>query len=276
MDLSGAEEADALLRQAREEAARLLADARARASATDPGAVGPGGRGTAAALAPFVAQEREFLQSLANLIQTHAEAVKDQIRRARDAAAQASAREATAQAAAREASTQAAAREATAREAAAREATAREAAAREAAARAALQEEAAAQAAFREASSTPPKDEASEGSSEALGKDEGSGPPTQSWTEDALQASGSQEWMDYYVSGEEEEDSEAGGGSSDQILDLTEASGERSGAGGEDGEEGDMGRRRLEPQGAAREAEPADDDALEDRSIRELFWGEDY
>ena len=266
MDLSGAEEADALLRQAREEAARLLADARARASATDPGAVGPGGRGTAAALAPFVAQEREFLQSLANLIQTHAEAVKDQIRRARDAAAQASAREATAQAAAREASTQAAAREA----------TAREAAAREAAARAALQEEAAAQAAFREASSTPPKDEASEGSSEALGKDEGSGPPTQSWTEDALQASGSQEWMDYYVSGEEEEDSEAGGGSSDQILDLTEASGERSGAGGEDGEEGDMGRRRLEPQGAAREAEPADDDALEDRSIRELFWGEDY
>ena len=208
LDLGGAEEADALLRQAREEAARVLADARARASAADPGVVGPGGRGTAAALAPFVAQEREFLQSLANLIQTHAEAVKDQIRRARDAAAQATAREASTQAAAREA------------------------AAREAAARAALQEEAAAQAAFREASSPAPKDEAAEGSSEARREDEGSGPPTQPWTEDTLQASGSQEWMDYYVSGEEEEVSEVGTGPSDQILDLTEASGERSGAGG--------------------------------------------
>src|SRR2546425_11240257 len=134
LDLGGAEEADALLRQAREEAARLLADARARVSAMDPGPDASGGQGTAAALAPFVAQEREFLQSLANLIQTHAEAVKDQIRRARDAAAHATAREASAQTAAREA------------------------AEREAAARAALQEEAEAQAAFREASARRPRE----------------------------------------------------------------------------------------------------------------------
>src|SRR2546428_3042003 len=69
LNLGGAEEAEAILRQAREEAARLLAEARARASAGDQGAGAPAGRGTAAAPAPFVAQEREFLQNPANLIQ---------------------------------------------------------------------------------------------------------------------------------------------------------------------------------------------------------------
>src|SRR5437867_11806685 len=38
LSLGGAEEAEAILHRAREESARLLADARARASAADPGA----------------------------------------------------------------------------------------------------------------------------------------------------------------------------------------------------------------------------------------------
>src|SRR2546427_1299608 len=253
LDVGGAEEADALLRQAREEAARLLADARARVSAMDPGAATVGGRGTAAALAPFVAQEREFLQSLANLIQTHAEAVKDQIRRARDAAAQATAREASTQTAAREA------------------------AEREAAARAALREESAARAALREAAAprepepSPPDDDAEEL------QDEGSGPATQPWMPEELQSSSPQDWREYYAS--PEGGSAGASGASDEILDLTQASRhrDRPAAGSDDeGDEPEAARRQLEPQRAAREADPPEDDSIEDRSIRELFWGEDY
>lgn len=272
LNLGGAEEAEAILRRAREEAAGLLAEARARASAVDPGAGAPAGRGTAAALAPFVAQEREFLQSLANLIQTHAEAVKDQIRRARDAAAHAAARDASTQAAAREA------------------------AAREAAARAALQEEAEAQAAFREASArAAPRDaepaatldarvgadEAAEQGADApsrdVGVEEDAGSLTQPWMPEDLQSSASPDWKGYYAS-EETEGSEDRPRTADEILDLTEPSHDRSGArtrgGGE--EEAEVSRRYLEPQRAAREADPPEDDSLEDRSIRELFWGEDY
>ena len=271
LNLGGAEEAEAILRQAREEAARLLAEARARASAGDQGAGAPAGRGTAAALAPFVAQEREFLQSLANLIQTHAEAVKDQIRRARDAAAHAAAREASTQAAAREA------------------------AAREAAARAALQEEAEAQAAFREASARRPReteparpedapveaDEVAEQGANVpstdLDLDEDSGSLTQPWTPEELSSSASPDWKGYYAS-EEAEGSEDHPRTGDEILDLTEPSRDRSGVrtGGGGEEEAEAGGRYLEPQRAAREADPPEDDSLEDRSIRELFWGEDY
>src|SRR5438094_905905 len=194
LELGGAEEADALLRQAREEAARLLADARARVSAVDPGPDAPGGRGTAAALAPFVAQEREFLQSLANLIQSHAESVKDQIRRARDAAAQASAREASAQTAAREA------------------------AEREASARAALREEAAARAAFQEAAAPrKPEPHQPEDDADDL-EDERSGPATQPWVPEELHSSSPQDWREYYSSPESREEEAAD--APDEILDL--------------------------------------------------------
>lgn len=271
LDLGGAEEAQAVLRQAKEEAARLLAEARARASVVDPGTEAPAGRGTAAALAPFVAQEREFLQSLANLIQTHAEGVKDQIRRARDAAAHATAREASTQASAREADQ------------------------REAAARAALEEEATAQAAFREAAARParrepaaqedvrssaPSDAEAEERMEAPSpvhdtEDEGSGPPTQPWRPEELQLQPSppEDWKDYYAPEGSEDQPEP----PDEILDLTEASGDRPGARAEDErDERERGRRTLEPQRAALETELSEDDSLEDRSIRELFWGEDY
>jgi len=254
LDLGGAEEADALLRQAREEAARLLADARARVSAMDPEVAAPGGRGSAAALAPFVAQEREFLQSLANLIQTHAEAVKDQIRRARDAAAHISAREASAQNAAREA------------------------AEREAAAITALREEAAARAAFREAAAPrEPEPPSLEDDSTDL-EDEGSGPATQPWMPEELDSSSPQDWRGYYSSPEGR--SAEASGAPDEILDLTQESREsrdrdRAGA-GDKRDEPDTARRKLEPQRAARETDPPEDDSIEDRSIRELFWGEDY
>jgi DivIVA domain-containing protein len=256
LDLGGAEEADALLRQAREEAARLLADARARVSVMDPEVGAPGGRGTAAALAPFVAQEREFLQSLANLIQTHAEAVKDQIRRARDAAAHSSAREALAQTAAREV------------------------AEREAAARTALREEADARAAFREAAAPREPERPSLEDDATDLEDEGSGPATQPWMPEELDSSSPQDWREYYSSpaGRSAEAS----GTPDEILDLTQESREsrdrdrdRAGS-GDERDEPETARRQLEPQRAAREADPPEDDSIEDRSIRELFWGEDY
>jgi len=258
LDVGGAEAAEALLRQAREEAARLLADARARISAIAPEGEAPVGRGAAAALAPFVAQEREFLQSLANLIQTHAEAVKDQIRRARDAAANAATRDASAQAAIREAAV-------------------REAEAREAAARAALQEESAARAAFREAAAQAARTELEPPSDDLELEEEPSGPPTQPWEPDEVHVSTSQDWRGYYASPEDvEAPEEARAGASDEILDLTQSSGDRSDSDAGERGEPEPARRQLEPQRAAREADATDEDSLEDRSIRELFWGEDY
>jgi DivIVA domain-containing protein len=81
-DVSAGTEADALLRRAREEAARIVAEARATSA---PGAPEAGTGGAAAAgLASFIARERAFLQSLATLIQEHAEGVKGDLRRTRD------------------------------------------------------------------------------------------------------------------------------------------------------------------------------------------------
>lgn len=74
-------EADAIVRQAREEAARIVAEARARASTLAAPATGLTPTGL---LGPFLAREREFLQSLAALIQGHADAVKEGIRQARE------------------------------------------------------------------------------------------------------------------------------------------------------------------------------------------------
>jgi DivIVA domain-containing protein len=93
-DPRGAAEADVLIRQARDQAERILAEARsqaalsieraARATATQPAVPGPGSE---AALSPFVTRERAFLQSLAALIQKHADGVKEDIRRAGQAPA---------------------------------------------------------------------------------------------------------------------------------------------------------------------------------------------
>ena len=65
-------QADEIIQRARDEAARILADARGQAAM-------PGNAGSAAdraAVTAFLAKEREFLQGLAGLVQGHAEAVK--------------------------------------------------------------------------------------------------------------------------------------------------------------------------------------------------------
>jgi DivIVA domain-containing protein len=90
LDAHATGDADALLRHAREEAARILEEARARASTMgagypQPGSLQPGSAHAATALlGPFLAREREFLQGLASLIQGHADGVKEGIRRARE------------------------------------------------------------------------------------------------------------------------------------------------------------------------------------------------
>src|SRR5439155_11644495 len=188
---------------------------------------------------------------------SHAESVKDQIRRARDAAAQASAREASAQTAAREA------------------------AEREASARAALQEEAAARAAFQEAAAPrKPEPHQPEDDADDL-EDERSGPATQPWVPEELHSSSPQDWREYYSSPESREEEAAG--APDEILDLSHEARhpdpdrpETVSGDERDEPEPESVRRRLEPQGAAREADPPEDDSIEDRSIRALFWGEDY
>jgi DivIVA domain-containing protein len=94
LEMGGATEADAIIRQAREEAARIVAEATARASATgdvtapfQPSQAGtthgPAGLSTEM-MGIFLARERAFLQNMANLIQAHAEGVKQDVRRARE------------------------------------------------------------------------------------------------------------------------------------------------------------------------------------------------
>jgi DivIVA domain-containing protein len=94
LETSGAAEADAINRQAREEAARIISEATARASAiggasapaqpsqsgATPGPTGP----SSEIMGIFLARERAFLQNMANLIQAHAEGVKQDVRRVRE------------------------------------------------------------------------------------------------------------------------------------------------------------------------------------------------
>jgi DivIVA domain-containing protein len=76
-------QADEMIQRARDEAARILAEARERAAASaGPGAALAGG----AAVSAFLAREKEFLQSLAGLVQGHAEQVKTMAKSARAAA----------------------------------------------------------------------------------------------------------------------------------------------------------------------------------------------
>jgi cell division initiation protein len=76
--------ADEIVQRARDDAARIVREAQERATAIGAAALGPGtsreaavsGAGDRATIAPFIAKEREFLTSLATLVQGHAEAVR--------------------------------------------------------------------------------------------------------------------------------------------------------------------------------------------------------
>jgi DivIVA domain-containing protein len=77
-----ARQADEIIARARAEAARIVAEARTTAAAsTSAGA--PTGPQDKAAVNAFIAREREFLQSLAGLVQEHAETVKSMAKSAR-------------------------------------------------------------------------------------------------------------------------------------------------------------------------------------------------
>ena len=101
LSTGSATEADALVRQAKEEADRILADARVRAQAI---VVAAGTQASLAARGPsdlsltpktavgrvalqaFLTREKQFLREMAGLIQHHAEAVKEDAQRARNEA----------------------------------------------------------------------------------------------------------------------------------------------------------------------------------------------
>jgi DivIVA domain-containing protein len=77
-------QADEIIARARDEAAQILADA--RAGAVTAGVMAAGG-GDRAAVNAFLVQEREFLQGLAALVQGHADGVKQMAKAARSAPA---------------------------------------------------------------------------------------------------------------------------------------------------------------------------------------------
>lgn len=93
--------ADEIVQRARDDAARIVREAQERATAIGAAALGPGaaaagGTGNRASIAPFIAKEREFLTSLAALVQGHAEAVRgmaSSAQRAGDSAPNAPARQ---------------------------------------------------------------------------------------------------------------------------------------------------------------------------------------
>jgi DivIVA domain-containing protein len=76
-----ARQADEIIQRARDEAARIDTEARARASLSAAPAFAS--EGDRAAVKAFLAQERAFLESLAGLVQGHAETVKGMARSAR-------------------------------------------------------------------------------------------------------------------------------------------------------------------------------------------------
>lgn len=91
LDTGAVMQAEEILRRAREQAARIVADAESRAQTAqpDPGAAydAPAAPSPPIAASPeFLARERDFLQTLASLIQGHANAVREDLRRAREAA----------------------------------------------------------------------------------------------------------------------------------------------------------------------------------------------
>jgi DivIVA domain-containing protein len=74
-------QADEIIQRARDEAAQILSDARAGASASR--AIGTASPDDRRAVDAFLLQEREFLQGLAALVQGHAESVKSMARASR-------------------------------------------------------------------------------------------------------------------------------------------------------------------------------------------------
>jgi DivIVA domain-containing protein len=72
-------QADEIIQRARTEATRIVGEAKVAASAS----AGGDGTGDRAAVNAFLSQEREFLQSLAGLVQGHAETVKGMSKAAR-------------------------------------------------------------------------------------------------------------------------------------------------------------------------------------------------
>jgi cell division initiation protein len=87
---SATAEAEAALREAREEAARILAEAESRARTISAAASGSASAVvpavTGAALAGFLSREKSFLQNLARMMQDHANAMKEDVRRVRETA----------------------------------------------------------------------------------------------------------------------------------------------------------------------------------------------
>ncbi|MGZ5213058.1 MAG: DivIVA domain-containing protein [Actinomycetota bacterium] len=75
-------QADEIIERARAEAATIVRDARAQAVAGS-GTVGVGTGDGRAAVAPFLSLERDFLQRLATLVQSHAESVKSMAKASR-------------------------------------------------------------------------------------------------------------------------------------------------------------------------------------------------
>lgn len=80
-----ARQADEIIQRARDEAARIAADARSTSAATATPAAGTDE--DRAAVKVFLQQERAFLQELAGLVQGHAETVKGMVKGARGQAA---------------------------------------------------------------------------------------------------------------------------------------------------------------------------------------------
>jgi DivIVA domain-containing protein len=84
-------QADEIIQRARDEAARIVAEAREQAAALPAGgavvAAGAVSVADRAAINAFLTREKEFLQSLAGLVQGHAEGVKSMARSARPAKA---------------------------------------------------------------------------------------------------------------------------------------------------------------------------------------------
>jgi DivIVA domain-containing protein len=78
-------QADEIIQRARDEAAQIIRDAESRGAALGAAAIpGPVGDEARLAVTAFLGREREFLQSLASLVQQHAETVKGMAKAARD------------------------------------------------------------------------------------------------------------------------------------------------------------------------------------------------
>jgi DivIVA domain-containing protein len=81
----GGDDPGDIVARAREEAARIVSDARSGSSLADLVAAKPLSARDHAAISAFLAREREFLESLAKMVGAHAEGVRDIARNARRA-----------------------------------------------------------------------------------------------------------------------------------------------------------------------------------------------